>query len=145
MQGGFYALFGIASVLEGTGKVRKMKKNHEIDTTTVGGRIKFLRNQANMTQEELAEALGLENRSSLASYETNRRDVSGFLAVCLAQILNSTTDYILTGYEKDSFIEEIGCLAGKVKTEAVRNMIIQQIKEAIKMEEALMKNKKVEW
>ncbi len=65
MQGGFYALFGIASVLEGTGKVRKMKKNNEIDTTTVGGKIQKLREENNMPQAAFAEKLHLENKSSI--------------------------------------------------------------------------------
>ena len=56
----------------------------KVDITTVGGRIKHLRTQAELSQDELAELLNLENRASVSSYETNRRAVSGELAVELA-------------------------------------------------------------
>ncbi|ETP70848.1 putative transcriptional regulator [Lachnospiraceae bacterium JC7] len=117
-----------------------MRKSKNIDLTTVGGRIKFLREQADMTQDELAEELGLNDRSSISSYETNRRDISAFQAVCIAKILNSTTDYILLGDERGSFEEELMRLAGKVRTHAVKNMILKQVRDAIEMEELLIKN-----
>ena len=112
-----------------------MRKSKNIDLTTVGGRIKFLREQADMTQDELAEELGLNDRSSISSYETNRRDISAFQAVCIAKIMNSSTDYILLGDERGSFE-----LAGKVRTDAVKNMILKQVRDAIEMEELLIKN-----
>lgn len=71
------------------------KKN--IDTTTIGGRIKELRIKAGLSQDELAEKLHLGNRASVSSYETNRRSISGELTVEMAKNLNSTTDYILYG------------------------------------------------
>lgn len=97
LQGGFYALFWIASVLEGTGKVRKMKKNNEIDTTTVGGRIQKLREENNMTQAALAEELHLENKSSISRYESNRSTPTPELFVEMARLFGTTTDYILSG------------------------------------------------
>ena len=107
-------------------------KREVIDTTTVGGRIKYLRVKAKMSQDELAEALHFENRASISSYETNRRGVSGSLAVYMADILGSTTDYILNGdiYE-DSFINEIYYLMSRVRSDSMKKMILQQIKAAV--------------
>ena len=100
MSPGQSALFyGLASV-KGAGKVQKMKKN-EMEVSTVGGRIKYLRKQLGMGQEELAERLHLENRASISSYETNRRGLSGELATAMAQELQTTTDYLLSGTEKE--------------------------------------------
>ncbi len=73
-----------------------MAKNN-LDTKTVGGRIKGLRIKAGLSQEALAEKLHMEDRSSISSYETNRRSISGILAVEIAKKLNSTTDYIFDG------------------------------------------------
>ena len=61
-----------------------------------------------MSQDELAEKLHIENRASISSYETNRRLVSGAVVVEIANVLGSSTDYILNGTEsEDSFIEEV--------------------------------------
>ena len=112
----------------------KMKKN-EIDTRTVGGRIKYLRKQIGMGQEELAERLHLENRASISSYETNRRGLSGELAVAMAQELQTTTDYLLNGTEaEDAFTEEAMSLIRKVKTEAGKKAVLLQLQAVLELE-----------
>jgi len=134
MSPGQSALFyGLASV-KGAGKVQKMKKN-EMEVSTVGGRIKYLRKQLGMGQEELAERLHLENRASISSYETNRRGLSGELAVAMAQELQTTTDYLLNGTEtEDAFVEEAMCLIRKVKTEAGKKAVLLQLQAVLEME-----------
>ena len=112
----------------------RILKREEIDATTVGGRIKYLRVKAKMSQDELAEALHFENRASISSYETNRRGVSGSLAVYMADILGSTTDYILNGAEQDIFVSEINRMVSLVKSDAMKAMILQQMKAAVDYE-----------
>jgi len=125
--------------LEGTRKVRKMKKNVEIDTTTVGGRIKYLRIKAELSQSKLAEKMHIQDRSNISSYETNRRSVSWSLAVELAGVLNSTPNFILDGIvSEDPTIAEIEHLLKSVRTEAVKKMILQQVKAAVEFERANM-------
>ncbi len=125
--------------MEGTRKVRKMKKNVEIDTTTVGGRIKYLRIKAELSQSELAEKMHIQDRSNISSYETNRRSVSWSLAVELAGVLNSTPNFILDGIvSEDPTIAEIEHLLKSVRTEAVKKMILQQVKAAVEFERANM-------
>ena len=112
----------------------KMKKN-ETEVSTVGGRIKYLRKQLGMGQEELAERLHLENRASISSYETNRRGLSGELAVAMAQELQTTTDYLLSGTEKeDDFAEEAMSLIRKVKTEAGKKAVLLQLQAVLELE-----------
>ena len=112
------------------------KKN--IDTTTVGGRIQELRLQAGLSQDELAVKLHLENRASVSSYETNRRALSGSLAVSIAKALNCSTDYILTGVNySDSFIDEIVGLARTIESEEIKKMIVLQVKAATEMEKSV--------
>ncbi len=125
--------------MEGTRKVRKMKKNVEIDTTTVGGRIKYLRIKAELSQSKLAEKMHIQDRSNISSYETNRRSVSWSLAVELAGVLNSTPNFILDGIvSEDPTIAEIEHLLKSVRTEAVKKMILQQVKAAVEFERANM-------
>ena len=118
----------------------KMKKN-EIDTRTVGGRIKYLRKQIGMGQEELAERLHLENRASISSYETNRRGLSGELAVAMAQELQTTTDYLLNGTEaEDAFVEKVMNLIRKVKTEAGKRAVLLQLQAVLELENHVNKS-----
>ena len=112
----------------------KMNKN-EMEVSTVGGRIKYLRKQLGMGQEELAERLHLENRASISSYETNRRGLSGELAVAMAQELQTTTDYLLNGTEaEDAFTEEAMSLIRKVKTEAGKKAVLLQLQAVLELE-----------
>ena len=118
----------------------KMKKN-EIEVSTVGGRIKYLRKQLGMGQEELAERLHLENRASISSYETNRRGLSGELAVAMAQELQTTTDYLLNGTEaEDAFTEEAMSLIRKVKTEAGKKAVLLQLQAVLELENHVNKS-----
>ena len=134
MSPGQSALFYGSASVKGAGKVQKMKKN-EIDTRTVGGRIKYLRKQIGMGQEELAERLHLENRASISSYETNRRGLSGEFAVAMAQELQTTTDYLLNGTEaEDAFTEEAMSLIRKVKTEAGKKAVLLQLQAVLELE-----------
>ena len=110
-------------------------KTNEIDTTTVGGRVKYLRKQNGMGQEELAGRLHLENRASISSYETNRRGLSGELAVAMAQELQTTTDYLLNGTEtEDAFLEEAMSLIRKVKTGAGKKAVLLQLQSVLELE-----------
>ena len=115
-----------------------MKKNKEIDITTVGGRIKYLRVKAALSQDELAEKLNFQDRSSISSYETNRRNVSWPIAVNMAKILGSDTNFIFNGIEsEDPIATEIGCLVKSVKFEVTKKMILQQVKVVADYERAI--------
>ena len=90
---------------------------------------------AGKVQEELAERLHLENRASISSYETNRRGLSGELAVAIAQELQTTTDYLLNGTEaEDDFAEKAMNLIRKVKTEAGKRAVLLQLQAVLELE-----------
>jgi len=61
---------------------------------TLGQKIKSLRMQINMTQGELADKLGKE-RSTISSWETNRREPDGETLKDLAHLFKVSTDYLL--------------------------------------------------
>jgi transcriptional regulator with XRE-family HTH domain len=57
-----------------------------LDTQTFGERIKALRKQNNMTQEQLAETLYLENKATISSYENNCRIPSADILSEMARV-----------------------------------------------------------
>lgn len=91
-----------------------------------------------MSQEELAEKLHLESRVSISMYERNQRGVSNELLVCIADVLDSTTDYILYGEGGEPFIREVATLASQIKSEAMKRMVRKQLRDAIALEEELL-------
>ena len=62
-----------------------------------GENIKKRRIQLNMSQQDLADALGYKTRSSIAKLEKNNSNLSQDKLLILARVLNTTVDYLLTG------------------------------------------------
>lgn len=67
------------------------------DISTVGGRIRKLRIDAQMTQADLVELLHMENKTTISKYESNQRMPAAEHVVRMARIFHTTTDYILIG------------------------------------------------
>lgn len=82
---------------------------------TIGQRIKECRVKMGMTQEELAEVLCC-NKSLISQYENDRVDIKGSVIVELAEILRTTTGYLLSG--------EKGCDLDEVEKEALELMAL---------------------
>lgn len=60
----------------------------------LGQRIKYLRMQKNMTQEQLAEVIGI-SRSALSMYELNQREPDLNTIIKFADFFQVSTDYLL--------------------------------------------------
>lgn len=60
----------------------------------IGTRVKMLREQKGLTQEELAVKLGYKSKSSVAHIE-NGRDIPRSMVVQLADILDTTPSYLM--------------------------------------------------
>lgn len=137
--GRFCAFFGLASVLEGTGKVQEMKKElKDIDTSTMGGRIQYLWRQKGWSQEELGFRIGINNKSVVSFYENDRRAVSIPVLQVLAKELETSTDYLVNGTmideEKDPDIVLALQLLKGLKTEKGRKAALEHIKIVAMME-----------
>lgn len=136
----YFALFRVASVLEGTGKVhvmgRTFKNNKPADTSTVGGRIKKLRLDLGLSQEQLGYALGMEGKCVIYGYESNRRGVSWDVLVELARVLYTTPEYIMTGSEpdEDPYVIEAAALIRSLKTEKAKKAALEHIRLVMMME-----------
>lgn len=108
-----------------------------IDTSTIGGRIKKLRTEAGLTQEELAEKLNLEGKSAISNYENNSRGVSTQLINQLSSIFYISTDYLLNGETEDCndpFISEATSILNDLKTTEAKNAAVEILKQIHKLD-----------
>ena len=71
-----------------------------------GNRLRDLRNSKNMTQQQLAERLGL-TKSVISAYETSMRYPSYDVLIHIASIFKVSTDYLL-GVERNRSIDISG-------------------------------------
>ncbi|KAB2335897.1 helix-turn-helix domain-containing protein [Bacillus mesophilum] len=63
---------------------------------SIGTRITKLRKQANLTQQGLADKLGI-TRAALSHYEKDRRDMDSSLLIKLSDFFEVSTDFLLKG------------------------------------------------
>jgi len=64
---------------------------------SLGERIKKAREQKDLTQEELAKLINIKNRSTLASWEINRREPDYDTLKSIAKELKVSIEWLLTG------------------------------------------------
>ncbi|NLJ41339.1 MAG: helix-turn-helix transcriptional regulator [Clostridiales bacterium] len=67
----------------------------------MGDRIKRLREEKGLTQQELANLVGLDNRNSLSRYENGTRVPNPDIIIKLARVLDTTSDYLISAYIPD--------------------------------------------
>ena len=70
----------------------------------IGDRIRQLREQLGLTQEEVGNKIGV-TKATVNRYETGEIDIKRTIAIKLADVLNSTPSYIM-GWEPDPSLEE---------------------------------------
>lgn len=78
----------------------------------VGERIKYRREQLNMTQGELAKKVGYTSRSSVAKVEANANGMVQSKLILFAEALQTTPAYLLgwedeTEYKKEDAVSDI--------------------------------------
>ncbi|NLC77487.1 MAG: helix-turn-helix transcriptional regulator [Clostridia bacterium] len=71
----------------------------------LGQRLKRLRMQKGMTQEQLAEVIGI-SRSALSMYELNQREPDLSTLIAIADYFSVSTDYLLGRYWKQHATKE---------------------------------------
>lgn len=97
------------------------------DKMVVGNRIKIIRKQRNMTQSKLAECLDYANEWQIQRIENGETGCSVDKLMEIAQILNTSTDFLLFGMEMESSIV-IEALEGKTEGQ---KKFIQKIATAV--------------
>ena len=68
---------------------------------TLYERIRQLRINAGMSQDDLAKAMGYKDRSMITKIESGKVDISQKKIVAFARVLNSTTSYLM-GWDDNS-------------------------------------------
>lgn len=91
------------------------------DMEASGKRLKTLRKQAEKTQEQVAEAVGLEP-GTISRIERGAKGMSIDSLLMFSEIYGVSTDYILKGdgdktvEPSDALLEELGALVRKYKS-----------------------------
>ena len=89
------------------------------DMKASGKRLKALRKQVGKTQEQIAEAVGLEP-GTISRIERGAKGMSIDSLLIFSEIYGVSTDYILKGDEtmipSDALLEELGALVQKYKS-----------------------------
>ncbi len=73
---------------------------------TVGKRIKTLRKENNLTQQQLADKVGL-TYVQIGRYETAKSNPSADVLQKIAKFLNTTTDFIMNGGNEDQLTDKV--------------------------------------
>ena len=115
------------------------------ESGTIGSRIRNLRNRDGMSQEQLALLLHFENKGTISSYETDRRTIPSDVVIRLAEIFQTTTDYLLCGKypernirEVDPEIQEMMEVMLSLRSDAARKAALLQIRALADMERNLL-------
>ena len=99
-----------------------------------------------MSQEQLALLLNFENKGTISSYETDRRTVPSDVVIRLAEIFQTTTDYILCGRHPElvtlapepDILEAMDVLLS-IKSNVARSAALQQIRTLAALEKELLR------
>lgn len=67
----------------------------------IGARIKYRREQLDLSQLELAKKLGYKNRSAIAHMENGDVDFSSQKAAAIAKVLETTPEFLLGWADED--------------------------------------------
>jgi transcriptional regulator with XRE-family HTH domain len=95
----------------------------------IGARITLKRKQAGLSQEKLADLLGV-SRGSVGNYETSGNLPSIETLIKLAEILNTSVDFILRGLDlKDSKTDKILIKSLENQIEDKERLIRSQAKQ----------------
>ena len=97
----------------------RKEKNEIYNAKAVGERIRSLRDSKGITQEYLAEKFG-SKIETIRNYETGKSEIPSDRLALLAKILDTTSDYILYGDQKQNDMEQlreqINCLEASIKS-----------------------------
>ena len=97
----------------------RKEKNEIYNAKAVGERIRSLRDSKGITQEYLAEKFG-SKIETIRNYETGKSEIPSDRLALLAKILDTSSDYILCGDQKQNDMEQlreqINCLEASIKS-----------------------------
>ena len=99
---------------------------NETKKDTIGARIKLAREALNLSQADLAKALGFQSATAISLIENGERGVSTKVLKELSSILHHGTQYFLTGKSEPTNLR-IALRAEKDLSEEDKNAILRFI------------------
>lgn len=103
-----------------------------VNEGTIGGRLRILRENAGITQKELAEALKIYYPTVISMYESEKRVLPIDVLVRYSKIFNVSTDWILKGEER-SCLDELDNVVDKIRHSKVKNVALCQLKALLSL------------
>ena len=109
---------------------------------TIGGRLKELRLNEGLSQEQLASCLHFGSKGMVSAFETGKRDLSMGALMAYADYFSASTDWILNGELvestldrgfDDTDVEKIVKLYKSIKDVKVRAVALKQLELLIKI------------
>jgi len=102
----------------------------QIDVSTLGGRIKYRRTIAGMTQENLAELMYVKN-TLISQYESNATLPPLDKLQEMAKLLGTTVGYLVDGFEITISDEDREMLSAfnNINNEVLRRALIEHAKQ----------------
>ena len=99
----------------------------------IAERVKQLRVDAGMSQQEVAEKIHCGSRTSVANYESGARALTTDAAIEYSKLFEISTDWILKGGSGDTEYafdetEELVLLFESLRSKALRKAAIEQLK-----------------
>lgn len=98
------------------------------DKKNVGERIKILRKRKHLTQSELSECLDYTNERQLQRIENGETACSVDKLMEVAQILETSTDFLLFGIEEETIVDLSEYVRGKGRGE---KLFVQRVVETV--------------
>lgn len=125
-----FSVFGFRKGMENT-----MNKTKEV---TIGDRLKMLREDADLTQTELARELHVRHNGVISMYENGKKNLSIEMLLMYSEYFRVTTDWILKGEPATSEddkglnglggLEEIKKVYLSIRRSEVRQVAIRQLR-----------------
>lgn len=111
-------------------------------------RIKQLRIEKDMTQDELANLVGYSDRTAIAHIEAGKRNITQSKIVAFANALGTTPAYLMDGEDTPSIITQtdyqlFSSMFGQNKAdvmEMVKNMDADQVERTLQMIKVMFPN-----
>ncbi len=98
----------------------------------VGNRIKKLLEQYNMTQRQFAEKVGVQE-TAISHYIKGDRRPRGAILLNIANVLNTTTDYLLSGKDNEKNPDEDIELSYRLLARNAKSMTLEEKQRFFKL------------
>lgn len=101
---------------------------------TMGERIRRLRKERQLTQQDLADALYIANKSKISRVENDREELTLHQMASVAKILHTTMDYLVTGElpdVSDPLLEEAVAKFQKLQSREEKRAAIIMLEQMI--------------